>query len=294
MADLLAAVEAAVEVAAGKIMLIAAISGGVDSVVLLDLLSKRYKTSDIIVAHVNHGIRVESSEDADFVRKMSSKYGMQYRQIDLNLGLHASEEVARDQRYTFLRKLSKEFNAKIVTAHHADDIIETIAINLVRGTGWRGLAVMSAKDIYRPLTCFYKNDLLLYAKKNGLEWREDSTNSSDLYLRNRLRKRIKTLNPSIKQNLIQLWRNQTKIARDINKETAKFSKNSRYFYLMISNDVAVEILRNFLLNKGIAQTRPQLNNILISIKTAKAGSKRTLNSSVGMCFSTSEFWLEFC
>ena len=55
-------------------MLIAAISGGVDSVVLLDLLSKRYKTSDIIVAHVNHGIRVESSEDADFVRKMSAKY----------------------------------------------------------------------------------------------------------------------------------------------------------------------------------------------------------------------------
>ena len=85
-------------------MLIAAISGGVDSIVLLDLLSKRYKTSDIIVAHVNHGIRVESSEDADFVRKMSAKYGMRYRQIDLNLGLHASEEVARDQRYTFLRK----------------------------------------------------------------------------------------------------------------------------------------------------------------------------------------------
>ena len=91
------------------------------------------------------------------------------------------------------------------------------------GSGWVDL---SGNIKNSPLTCFYKNDLLLYAKKNGLEWREDSTNSSDLYLRNRLRKRIKTLNPSIKQNLIQIWRNQTKIARDINKETAKFSKNS--------------------------------------------------------------------
>lgn len=98
MADLLAAGASSGEQQRLKsnIILIAAISGGVDSVVLLDL-SKRYKTSDIIVAHVNHGIRVESSEDADFVHypgKCQLNMGMRYRQIDLNLGLHASEEVA--------------------------------------------------------------------------------------------------------------------------------------------------------------------------------------------------------
>lgn len=78
-----------------------------------------------------------------------------------------------------------------MTAHHADDVVETIAINLLRGTGWRGLAVFGADDVYRPMTVWFKHEIIEYAKKHQLEWREDSTNASDAYLRNRVRKQMK-------------------------------------------------------------------------------------------------------
>ncbi len=273
-------------------MIIAAISGGVDSVVLLDMLTKRYPPSNIIVAHINHGIRPESGDDANFVRDLAKKYSLAYRQVDLNLGPAASEDLARRGRYEFLRNLAGEFAADIVTAHHADDIIETVAINLTRGTGWRGLAVMGANDIIRPLTTFYKQDLIQYAKKHGLTWRDDSTNNSDIYLRNRLRKKLARLDKNSKKRLLKLWQEQSSLALDIDKEVADFAASRRYFYIMAPQGVAIEVLRARLAQFGVAQTRPQLQSLLLAIKVARVGTKKSINANLNMVFSATEFWLE--
>jgi tRNA(Ile)-lysidine synthase len=128
---------------------IVAVSGGVDSVVLLDMLSKTQHK--LIVAHVDHGIRgKESAADARFVAALARRYQLPFVSTELHLGAHASEETAREKRYEFLFGEAEKYRAVVVTAHHRDDIIETITLNLTRGTGWRGLAVLARKDIERP------------------------------------------------------------------------------------------------------------------------------------------------
>lgn len=289
---MLAAEAAVAAVAAGKPMVIIAVSGGVDSVVLLDTMAKNYPVNKIIVAHVNHGIRPEAGKDADFVRQLADKYGVTYRQVNLELGAGASEEQARRGRYKFLRDLANEFEAKIITAHHADDVIETIAINLTRGTGWRGLAVMGAGDIDRPLTHLHKRDLLDYAKNYNITWREDNTNQSDYYLRNRLRKKMKILDSKTQNKLLKLWQNQTNLVQQIDSELNNLITKKRYFYIMTPSKVATEVLRATLGRDDVTQTRPQLEDILLSIKTARAGSRKSINSNTRIAFSKTEFWLE--
>ena len=175
---------------------VVAVSGGVDSVVLLDMLVSKQPSNiyqlpttnyQLIVAHFDHGIRDDSNQDAIFVAKLAKKYGLPYVEKRVDLGVNASEEKARDERYDFLRSVAKQHDAKLVTAHHADDVIESIAINLSRGTGWRGLAVIDS-DVIRPLTDMNKSEILSYARNHNLKWREDSTNSTNVYLRNRIRR----------------------------------------------------------------------------------------------------------
>src|SRR3989344_5293986 len=113
---------------------IVAVSGGVDSVVLLDMLIKQ-KEHNLVVAHFDHGIRVDSDADARFVWELAKKYELSFEVRREELGDAASENTARSHRYAFLRDIAKKYSATIVTAHHADDVVETIAINLTRGTG---------------------------------------------------------------------------------------------------------------------------------------------------------------
>ena len=166
-----------------------AISGGVDSVCLLHM----YKDDpEVFVAHFNHGTRPSSNDDEEFIKSLAEKYGKKFMVGRAELGANVSEEKARTARYDFLRKTAKENNAEIFTAHHLDDLIESISINLLRGTGWRGLVPLDADDIKRPLIekNFSKKDLLKYAAENDLSFREDPTNHEDNYLRNRLREKL--------------------------------------------------------------------------------------------------------
>ena len=271
-----------------------AVSGGVDSIVLLDKMSK-LKNANIIVAHFEHGIRGEESKlDAEFVKKTAKKYGFKYEVCYGALGKNASEDLARTVRYEFLRQVAKEYDAILTTAHHADDVLESIAINISRGTGWRGLAVMNAKDIYRPLLNLTKADILNYVSENNLQWREDSTNLTDKYLRNRLRTKIKTLPTEQKKMLYELYVNQIFLSYAIDQELAKYvNKNAiyeRYFFIMCPDEIGVEILR-FIIKSHTNEPilHRQAEKLLLAIKTANKNDIFELNKNVIVKFGIDNF-----
>lgn len=165
-----------------------AVSGGVDSVVLLHFL-KDTPGVTIVVAHYDHGIRPDSTADCEFVEKLAAKYGLNFEFEAGKLGAGASEATARTARYAFLKKIKESHQADaIVTAHHQDDVLETAIINLSRGTGRRGLtSLASGGGLTRPLLDIPKEKLMAYARDNNLEWREDSTNTDVRFLRNHIR-----------------------------------------------------------------------------------------------------------
>lgn len=169
---------------------IAAVSGGVDSVVMLHhLLSTNHH---LVVAHFDHGMRKDSAADSRFVSALAEKYRLPFELGEGKLGPKASEETARRARHEFLNRIRQKHHAgKIATAHHHDDVAETAVINLLRGTGRQGMNSLKETDIYsRPLIKWTKSQIYEYALKHRLEWVEDATNLSSKYLRNRVRYRL--------------------------------------------------------------------------------------------------------
>lgn len=174
------------------------VSGGVDSMVLLAILQE-LKIS-VIAVHYNFMLR-ETDADLDqklveefcrknnipcFIRKENAQQFADENKIGI-------QEAAREMRYAFFREvMQKEDASKIVTAHHADDQVETILFNLLRASGIKGLAGMPAaeNDILRPLISVTKEEIYQYAKKNNIPFREDVSNASDKYQRNFLRNQI--------------------------------------------------------------------------------------------------------
>ena len=192
----------------GKRLLIAN-SGGIDSMVLTHLFSKM--EVELHVAHCNFQLRGEASdEDAEFVKKITY---LPSNQIYINLfGTEnyakkhklSIQLAARELRYQWFDELLKEKQLDyILTAHHADDNLETFIINLTRGSGLEGLTGIPQQNghIVRPLLPFSREKILTYANENQIEWREDETNASTKYLRNKIRHEIvpllKEINPSL-------------------------------------------------------------------------------------------------
>lgn len=276
-----------------------AVSGGIDSVVLLDMLA-RFKQNKLIVAHFDHGIRSDSGNDARFVEGLARQYQLPFVSRREELGERASEELARIRRYAFLRAEAKKHDAVIVTAHHANDIIESIAINLQRGTGWRGLAVLNSRDILRPLLGFTKDELRDYALINRLEWVEDSTNASDRYLRNRLRAILGKALSVQEQREIQLLRTkQIKLKTAIDQEVSKHitgfngAAYSRHLFIMIAPLPAQELLQAIAVRAtGKTLLRPQLDRGLLAIKTALPAKVCILSAGVQLRFTRRTFIVE--
>lgn len=277
-----------------------AVSGGVDSVVLLDMVATRQlldaDSESVIVAHFDHGIRSDSADDALFVANLARKYGFLFETTRVELGKHASEEKARIHRYRFLRDVARRHGATIVTAHHADDVVETIAINMKRGTGWRGLAVLDSPGIVRPLVSLRKKDLLTYAHEHQLEWREDSTNADTRYLRNDIRQRLEGQDENTVQ-LLGLYRNrQVALKKIIDNETEKVlgtGPYDRHLFIYAPQQVARELLRAALVReKGVSATRPQLDRALIAIKTLHPGKRHVVSDHATLRFSKTQFVIE--
>ena len=269
---------------------VVAVSGGVDSVVLLDLLAKKPEL-ELIVAHFDHGIREDSRQDESFVAGLAKKYGLKYESRREELGADTSEAWARTRRYNFLWSISDKYQARLITAHHADDVIETIAINLTRGTGWRGLAVLDS-EIVRPLTGLTKAEILNYAKKNSLIWHEDSTNQSDKYLRNRIREKLKGLDEKKRLELMALWTYQKELKRQIDGGVRSVIETGliyeRALFINLDEVVAIECLRYIV---GARLTRPQMYSLLNKIKTSLPG-KIYQTGRVKIKFASRNFTVE--
>lgn len=269
-----------------------AVSGGVDSVVLLDKLAHEAE-HEVTVAHFDHGIRSDSAADARFVEGLAGKYHFPFVGRREELGESASEELARTRRYAFLRREAHARSATLVTAHHQDDIIETIAINFVRGTGWRGLTVLSAQDVIRPLLALTKAEIREYARDKRLEWVEDSTNSSDKYLRNRIRRQVARLDASQRENLIASWARQRELRTAIETEAARLTNDeeqSRYFFTHSDDTTGLELLRAVFVRRGVtAPTRPQLERALLAIKTARTGATFEVGGGASLRFTARAF-----
>jgi tRNA(Ile)-lysidine synthase len=270
-----------------------AVSGGVDSMVLLDMLVKR-GNHEVLVAHFDHGIREESREDAQFVKGLAAVYSLPFFTLREELGERANEELARTRRYAFLRKVAKEQNAVLVTAHHADDVIETIALNCMRSESWRGLAVFGAEDIERPLVGMTKQELYDYAVKYSLEWVEDRTNATDAYARNRVRRKLAgRLTDVSRQRLLELWNRQMELKREIDQEGERLiasNESSRYFFIMIGFREAVELLRQLVQQKtGRSLLYSQAEYGVLAIRTARPGTTAELGEGVILEFSRGEF-----
>lgn len=191
-----------------------AVSGGLDSVVLLH----QYKDDPaVLVAHFNHGTRPSADDDQRFVANLAARYHKPFLTAKHNLGPSASEDQARQARYLFLKSTASQHHATLYTAHHQDDLLESIAINLLRGTGWRGLTPMSDPAIRRPLLAQTKHDLLRYAAAHQLTFRQDPTNTDDHYLRNRLRPLLQQLPAATRQNLISLAQHQKTLKLELDQ-----------------------------------------------------------------------------
>ena len=175
--------------------IILALSGGIDSMVLSDLLMQA--KADFVVAHCNFHLRGEESDgDEQFVRDYASRNGLtlymkQFETLDYAKEHGISIEMAaRELRYAWFEELRQQLGYDyIAVAHHADDQLETFFINLFRGAGIRGLKGMQPVNghVIRPLLDISREEICQYAIENGLKWREDHTNAETLYLRNKIR-----------------------------------------------------------------------------------------------------------
>ena len=194
--------------------LLLAVSGGLDSVVLLDLCKE--SGYDLLIAHCNFGLRGEESDrDETFTRSLAAAYDLPVRVRKFDTNAYAAQqrvsiqEAARTLRYDWFMSLAAEEQPRryILTAHHADDNAETLLMNFFRGTGLHGLTGIPFENgmIRRPLLPFSRNQLEAYAREKGLNWVEDSSNQTTDYTRNQIRHKllpvIEEIYPRVKENL---------------------------------------------------------------------------------------------
>ncbi|MBQ6396313.1 tRNA lysidine(34) synthetase TilS [Candidatus Saccharibacteria bacterium] len=263
-----------------------AVSGGIDSMTLLDLMAERFPAEELVVATFDHGTRESSAKDAEFVSEVASALKLKVYRGKAELGAGVSEEKARAERYRFLREVAFLEKGEIWTAHHLDDLVETVAINLVRGTGIRGLAPFSSPGIRRPFIegefgeVFDKAKVLTRAAERGVRFREDPTNASEDYLRNRVRKRTREMSREEKLRLFELFLRQKAVVKEIDEIIeAILPEDLRFFrgdFSEMDEKVALEILRGGLGRAGVSATRPQVRGFLTAIREYAPGKKFNL------------------
>ena len=213
--------------------LVLALSGGIDSMVLADLLLKA--KVEFVAAHCNFHLRGEESDgDEQFVREFAEKHGIKCFVKHFETEKYAAENgisiemAARDLRYAWFEQLRQQLGYNIIAvAHHADDQAETFFINLLRGAGLRGLKGMQPQNgvVIRPLLWASREQIRQYAVENHITWREDHTNAESVYLRNKIRNQLlpafDELHPEARQGLYKSLKHlasENELYRELLKE----------------------------------------------------------------------------
>ena len=211
------------------------LSGGKDSMCLLDLLMKLNKKITIIAAHINHNIREESNEEAKIIEKYCKEKNVIFETIKFpkksnNKDFNESE--LREKRYDYFEKIINKYQAKyLFTAHHGDDLIETILMRITRGSdikGYSGFDLVTPKcgyQIIKPLIYTTKEEIDQYNEKNNIPYVEDQTNSSSKYTRNRYRHKVlpflKQENPQVHLKYLKFNQELQKYYNYVLKKTSK-------------------------------------------------------------------------
>jgi tRNA(Ile)-lysidine synthetase-like protein len=260
---------------------ILAVSGGIDSMVLLDLLNKTKRPDQtLIIAHLDHGIRVDSNADRKLVENTAMTHGLVFEYKEVKLGPSASEAEGRQARYDFFNELKTKHKARaVVTAHHQDDLIETAILNMIRGTNRKGLSSLKSRDdLIRPLLEYSKDDLINYARDQGLTWHEDSTNQDTTYLRNYIRHKIvPRLDNSAKTKLIGILNKASGTNTELDKALTLLvgekgqSGLDRQWFISLPHNLAREVMATWLrLNKIEGFDALTLERLVVQAKVATA------------------------
>ncbi len=226
--------------------LIVGVSYGPDSMALLNIVKEKYPKNKIICAHVHHNHRKESDEEQEQLKKFCVKNNImfEFMKITEYKNNKFTEEEARIKRYKFFEFLVKKYNSKyLFTAHHGDDLIETILMRITRGStlrGYAGISLISNRDNYniiRPLLFVTKEDILKYCNNKKINYAEDKSNFDDNYTRNRYRKYI----------LPYLKKEDPKVHKKFLKFSLLHSKYDDYFTNLV-NRLYDDVVNNNVLN----------------------------------------------
>ncbi len=268
-------------------LIVVGVSGGADSVCLLDCFQKMgYK---LVIAHFNHQLRLQAEKDASFVERISKQLGLPFELGTSDVKEYAEEshksieEAARILRYQFLMKIAKKFNAKYVAvAHNADDQVETVMMHLIRGSGISGLTGMKEKTIIdefdkeivilRPLLSIWRSEIEDYLKINDLIYREDETNFDLQFTRNQIRNELIpgiTKNyPKFKEQIWQtaflLTEDKEIIDRELEKTWDEIIDHSKtgIIHCIRSDFLSLSLgLQRHLLRKMVFFLRPSIRDI---------------------------------
>ena len=236
-----------------------ALSGGVDSIVLFHLLVTEYKDSykELVVFHINHGLREESYEEAGFVEKFVKDFDVKFYKEELNMSdlerdSHTSEEMlARELRYQAFNKMAKlEGVTKLLTAHHKNDQVENILMRLLTGRSIdHSLAIceeieMAGLTIYRPLLNSLKAELEEYAKEKNLHYYVDATNFDTDYTRNNIRHNIVPLLNDINSGSFDNLINFANYYQNINNNLKKAILSNKDNYIFSRNEDKISLVKD--------------------------------------------------
>lgn len=255
------------------------LSGGVDSIALFHLLVTKYKESykELVAFHINHGLREQSYEEAEFVENFVKNYNVKFYKKELSMkdlarDSHTSEEMlARKLRYEAFEEMSSlEGGVKLITAHHKNDQVENILMRLLSGRSMDYNLMIEEKttigklEVYRPLLNVLKPDLEQYAEKNDLKYYVDSTNFDTDYTRNNIRHNIVPLlndvNAASFDNLI----NFSSYYQNINTELKNKVLEAKNDYVISLEEDKVELDKNKLLKNTKEEIYFLLRDILVN------------------------------
>jgi len=248
-----------------------AVSGGVDSVIL----SKLFQMAgySFALAHCNFGLRgKESDGDEEFVKRLANEFNVPCYTKNFETSTYVKDKrlsiqmAARELRYQWFEEIRAKNNFNFVaTAHHKSDVVETVFINLIKGTGIAGLhgIKLISGRLIRPLLFCTREEIEDFARQENMKWREDSSNSDSKYVRNFLRNevitKLKTINPQLEEKIVQMTNYISGVESVFNHELEVFKKLVTRFkkddcYLSLSEIRKIDnwqiFLTHFLLEKG--------------------------------------------